>query len=523
VTPPPTRLLGRAVDPRAVAWVQTRVHGGYVMRYATVAVALAAAALGYARPAAAAVTTQFNIVGPTTITAVCPTSVTFTGTITGPAGTKVTYHFSHYAAGAWAYSGDIPAAIPMYPSSSNNTLPIKKETLTIDSAHAGFQSNQVDTTVPNASEGKVFFTVNCRSALTGPGIGHVGVIPTPTPHPRFGGTVLVSLAAVAPVTNLHPLDPANGQNNNLAECRAHGDVTGLGCAAAFSNHWYVLVWDWSNANCPVGKMCAGDVDGYRVYYPGTQAHPLQISQGAGYTIQAFDPNAMPGSCVKISAYKGNLESAQGALECLSPGNATTPVQFKQHLDVTLQPAHMRTSDKQKTAGTGVLNSVFNSHLVNGTQTVLNGVLITGYSFSDNTSLLGDSKANDVRRGGVAFDLSAVRGHAVDFAILHLHVLQTMMGDMYQMNYDWSCATELVVATRQWWYDVNWLDGWGGIPLTQKGPNIDVDVAGFLGRNKINADPYGFVLIGGSENIDSFAQASCQTQYDNVTLEVGYQS
>jgi hypothetical protein len=492
------------------------------MKHTVFGIALAVAVLGLARPAAAAVTTQFNIVGPKNITTLCPASVNFTGSIKGPAGTQVSYYFARYVAGAWTYSPTYNAVIPANLAPPNGAWPIN-ETLTIDSAHNGFQSNQVDVKPPNAAEAKVFFTFTCRSAFTG--IGHVAAIPTPspTPHPRFGGTVLVSLAAVASVSHLHPLDPTNGQTNNLAECRAHGDVTGLGCAAAFSNRWYVLVWDWSNANCPAGKMCTGDVDGYRVYFPGTHAPPLQISQGAGYTIQAFDPTAMPGSCVKISAYKGNLESAQGSLECLSPGDATTPVKFKQHLDVTLQPVHMRSSDEQKVAGTGVLNSVFNSHLVSGTQTVLNGILITGYSFSTNTSVLGDSKANDVRRGAVAFDLSAVKGHAVDFALLHLHVLRTMMGDKYQMNYDWSCATTIATGARQWWYDVDWLSSNWGIPVTQKGPNIDVDVTNYLRNAKLNAYDGGFVLIGGSEKIDSFAQASCQTQYDQATLEVGYQA
>src|ERR1700680_1595703 len=143
---------------------------------------------------------------------------------------------------------------------------------------------------------------------------------------------------------------------------------------------------------------------------------------------------------------------------------------------------MRSSDRQAERGTGILNSVFNTHVVGGTQTVLNGVLITGYSYSTNTNTFGDSKANDIRRGAVAFDLSVPSAHSIDFATLHIHVLQRMMGNQYQMNYDWSCATTLAIARRQFWYDVDWLDSFDLKALQQTGPDIHIDLPPWVSRD-----------------------------------------
>jgi hypothetical protein len=168
------------------------------------AVGLFAAALliVISRPAAAAVTAQFNTVGPTKITAPCPVNVSFTGSITGPAG-PVTYHYSHFTGGVWTYSSDVTAPIP-----SNGSLTIN-ETLTIDAAHAGLQSNQVDTTVPNASEGKVFFTVTCANPYTVLHQGSTLVRPVITLHSkgwlwRKYEYKWVGMSAYQPETGLGP-------------------------------------------------------------------------------------------------------------------------------------------------------------------------------------------------------------------------------------------------------------------------------------------------------------------------------
>lgn len=426
----------------------------------------------------------------------------------------------------------VAAALPALGPGSRATLMLALLPNTDVSAMAGAHRFRVLLGEKKSAPLTVSLPAACIAALTHTASSvltmHGGTLTTtqtPTPNPKLGGLHLSVLpTTVSPVINLHPITNPD-QNAALAECRSHGDTLGIGCAAAMSNSWYVLVWDWPNNNCPVGYNCTSDIDGYRVYFPGTKAPPVQIGPGAGYTIQAFDPKAMPGNCVAVTAYKGKFESGQSYSKCLGTGDTTKPIVFTHHVDVTLQPTHMRSSDEQFEAGTGVLNSVFNSHTVGGLQTVLNGVLITGYSYSTNKSVLGDSKANDVRRGAVAFDLSAIKGHPIDFATLHIHVLQTMMGNQYQMNYDWSCTTTLSIGMNQWWYDVNWLasNPKQTLSVSQAGPEINIDLAKWMSYAAYGAYDNGFILIGGSEDLGAFTEASCQTQYDHVTLEVGYRT
>ena len=86
------------------------------------------------------------------------------------------------------------------------------------------------------------------SALIGTAtVGTAAVIPntiptpTPTPTPRFGVKNLV--VKWAPPTHLRTTD-------SLDECRTYagGGFAGIACAAAMSNRWYILIWDWSGVN-----------------------------------------------------------------------------------------------------------------------------------------------------------------------------------------------------------------------------------------------------------------------------------
>lgn len=116
-----------------------------------------------ARPASAAVNATFAITSPNPDTEFCPTNVNFSGSITGPAGTNVTYIFARFVNGAPIDSAPVIATIP-----SNGTLAIS-ETLNIDKPHSGFQSNSLIVTAPNSAQGKVYFTVNCLIIYPPPG------------------------------------------------------------------------------------------------------------------------------------------------------------------------------------------------------------------------------------------------------------------------------------------------------------------------------------------------------------------
>ncbi|MBV8223190.1 MAG: hypothetical protein JO293_07490, partial [Candidatus Eremiobacteraeota bacterium] len=192
------------------------------------------------KPADAAVSTTFSMVGPNPLTASCPVTVNFTGTITGPPNTNVTYFFSHFQTGGPVISAPISATIP-----ANGTLPIT-ESVVVDTAHAGLQSNEIDVTSPNAAQGKVFFTVDC-SPVT---------VATPTPKPHY---IPLNNQSALQGAMAEPYPDGLVNTESASTCGAHGGLAGAFCPQALHDGWLILVWNWA------GTSIHPKADGYRVY------------------------------------------------------------------------------------------------------------------------------------------------------------------------------------------------------------------------------------------------------------------
>lgn len=240
------------------------------------------------RPASAAVTASFSLVGPNPLTAFCPVNVNFTGAINGPAGTKVTYIYARFVNGAPIDSQPVSATIPQ-----NGSLALN-EPLSIDLAHSGFQSNGVIVTLvngvtppPPAPAGKVFFTVNC-SALNIPK-GVIFVVQPPAPDSLTNTT-----------------DPPT--------CTNHAGLGGgIACLAGIPKGQLALIWNWS----PIKGVA--DVDGYKVYRVDGGQHTLIYTQAnrKDVTLALVDPpsDGFNGKCYVVTAYLGKGESHDSGYFC----------------------------------------------------------------------------------------------------------------------------------------------------------------------------------------------------------------
>lgn len=164
------------------------------MRALAACFVLAIALVALREPAAAA-TAYLTLAEPNPYVGPCPVSLHFSGHIDGTPGTNVTFHFGNFVAGAWTYTSPVSAVIP-----AGGSLAIDS-TLSVNSAHAGFQSYGALITSPVGSDsdthGKIYFTVTC--ATPGP---MATSTPTPTPGPTASALPLAIPVTPAPLTLL---------------------------------------------------------------------------------------------------------------------------------------------------------------------------------------------------------------------------------------------------------------------------------------------------------------------------------
>ena len=270
-------------------------------RLAAWIVAVACLVIAVCRPASAAVTASFSLVGTNPITATCPVKVSFNGNITGTPGTNVAYIFSNFVNGAPVVSASMNGTIP-----ATGTLPVT-ETLNIDKAHAGFQSNELDVTSPNAAQGKVFFTVNCSPVSVS--------TPTPTPNAYTKFRPGAGQSAVSALTGV-PIPADLTDTLSAKTCGDHGGFAGLFCPQALHDGYLVLVWDWQ------GSQYHPKADGFKVYRVDGGLHTLvdtQTNPQATISFQKPITGGFGGKCYAVTAYASGNESRTSASFCVPVG------------------------------------------------------------------------------------------------------------------------------------------------------------------------------------------------------------
>jgi hypothetical protein len=424
------------------------------------------------RPASAAVTATFSITSPNPDYAYCPTNVGFTGSITGPPGTNVTYIFARFVNGAPIDSAPIKATLP-----ASGTLPVT-ETLNIGKADSGFQSNEMDVTAPNAAQGKVFFTVNCSPITTS----------TPVPFNHQLNNQMTWKLLPAPVNV--------ASTTSAAVCGSHGGFAALFCPDALHNGFLVLVWDW-NANALWPK--AG---GFRVYQVTPGPQKLVDTQSNGQlTISFQKPGAggFGGRCYAVTAYSGQTESSASKPVCI-------PVGYTGRQSKVLHMFHWAFHFYQY-GGAGPAGGL----AVMGTKCT---DLCLGWSHAISGSGITLTHVNTYWRSYLQFDPSQIAGLNVYKAFLKLR----------RTSGKPECFGSIGAADGQAWDTNNFPSASWETPngaITNTGAQLDVTniVRGWA----TGAPNFGFAFKGTDENTGADDNNSCLVDFsqDDALLSIEY--
>ena len=449
--------------------------------------------------ASAAITATLTATTPT-YTGTCPVTMKFTGTIAGSPGTTFQYSFIHYITGAQQIVNVGAATLP-----ASGTMPVTDSMSVAATTGANTFDQLWVHNISGAFQADVYsakatFSVTC------------GAQPGPTPSTAAGG----SKYAKPVVPFIDPDDdagnPARPINITTSAdpkvCGAHISnpiIGGLLCQPIAASNKLFIVWNWQPH--PKCAACPQDVDGFKVYQTDASASTMtylsKSSAGAGVTAGVLN---VPGGgflskCYTVTAYKGAKESHPGYRTCIAaePKLGTTTV--------TLPAAHVKSfywyhdGDHNTYQNYGYLE-------------------VTRDFYLSKDALGNDQITTTIVRGGVMFDLSALKGRPVQTATLHLHVKDGQTTNHFH-NTSVSCGDEIGTGTTAWWiYDdfvqANWLE-----PISKVGPSVDVVVTGPV-RNWLNgAANNGFVIRSSQESVKSAATEICDSSYDSPTLTVEY--
>jgi hypothetical protein len=454
-------------------------------------------------PAAAAVSAVLTATTPS-YTGNCPTTMAFTGTVSGAPGASFQYAFNRFINGTQQVVNIGAATLP-----ASGILAVN-DSMSIAATTGGntFDQVWVHNIVggqPDVYSAKANIKVTC------------GTPPPPTPVPTAipGATKGIDLSnpAVDPDDVAgNPARPTKiATSGDPKVCAAHISnpfIAGLLCAPIAAANKLFIVWAWQPH--PKCTSCPQDVDGFKIYQTDaggtTLTYLSKSSAGVGATAGVLDLPAggFVGKCYTVTAYKGSKESHPGYRTCIgvAPTLGTTTV--------TLQPAHERSSYKER-SDKGLINSE------NTTVHAPDGASV-GYAYNIEQRH-PDHVDNFVYRAAVMFDLGPMAGRPLQKATLHLHVSSSMVAK-YKQDNSKSCAAGLGTGQGAWWSNTDWIEGNWLDTFSQAGPNVDVDVTSEV-RSWMNGAPnYGFVLKGTDENLNAFTDAECLSNYD-LSLTVEY--
>jgi len=439
-----------------------------------IALVLSASALvlvGGRLPAAAADTSYLTLQGNNPYNGSCPVTLTFTGSIVGPARTGVTYLFSHFVNGQAIDSPPVATVIP-----GTGTLNIAPAQLTVDAAHAGLQSYQLLITSPagsdSTSHGKVFFTVNCVAA-------------TPQPPPGVRNGVNESPANVAAI-------------NDLSVCEQHAPGTACGfiLTDARNSNSLVLAWDVAHVVDLLGHSRLSAPDGFKVYRVDGGRHDLITKQPFEYVRVAEVPKPADGTydnkCYAVTAYNSLAESQASKPFCGANGA----------LGIVLSPKTIAARDHWHHRG------------LYYPPTGCNGLCV-GYELdSSNGTDFGD-QSGIAWRSYLRFDQGSLAGIHVTRATLKV---LTSYGDA-------GCIDKVSAANGDWWDNNSaWVDGDfdnGVAPSAANRSGALIDVTRIVQRWADGSAPNnGLVITGRDENVGANQTAQCITVLrTNAVLDI----
>lgn len=470
-------------------------------------------------PAQAAVSAAALSAATPTYTGACPTTMAFTGTITGMPGTTFQYSFNRYINGVQQVHNVGAATLP-----GSGTLTVS-DAIGISTSSTGINFDQIWVHNISGGQGDVYsnrapFSVACGTGATPtPGTSPGGTSP-PGAAGKFGRAQTLLDPDDAARNPAAPSDiKTSGDPKACAAHMANPLVAGLLCQPIAAAGKLFILWIWHPH--PGCFHCPQDVDGFKIYQTDasrtTRTYLTQTSAGPGATVSVLNtpPGGFVGKCYSVTAYKGAKESTLAQPTCIASApalGATT---------VTLPAAKVRSSTQSHykiTGAMGALKPDSDEHSGRSDAT-----LMAGFYHNATKEPEGDTSGNAIVRGAVLFDIASLLGRPLQKAVLHLHVGLTHFSHDTYVNAprddSMSCAQELGTGTTQWWTTTDWIEAdWIDNP-SRHGPSVDVDVTTTVRAWMNGAPNYGFVVRGDSEDLNVFRSDTCETTYDSATLTV----
>jgi len=442
-------------------------------------------------PSAAADTSYLTLQGPNPVTATCPMTLTFNGSITGAPNSPVTYLWARFVNGQPQDSAPITTQIP-----ASGTLTVPPQPLTIDKTTQGFQSYALFISSPvnsdSTTHGKVFLTATCKTLVINPNVVNQA-------NPSKGGLVLnpniINDVYVTPPDSVR-------QTGNQQDCGAHGG--GFDCPLAFANNYLVLVWCWQPTGCGVATTDKG-IKAFNIYEVDNGKHVyVNSTNDDGYGNVATAGTVQPpqggftNQCYAVTAVQSNKnESVNSNAVCLGNGIVGN-VSSTYH--ATQWDYHYQIQE----GGTGLpfISACATGPMCFGwhhdQSSIVSVTLVTLWWYAENL------------RAYYRFDdVNALSGHYIVSATLHVPVTG---GNV-------SCLSALAAADTDWTNAPNAYIG--GSFESPSGPVTGgLDVTDIV-RNWVSGSTpnYGFVLRGGNETFNAETSA-CRTDVGtDATLDV----
>ncbi len=417
---------------------------------------------------------------------------------------------------------DVPVAVALHRTTSSagplaGTHPIA---VTVDRAGSGGKEHltPLDVAIP-----ATFCIPAVATHTTAPGAGTMSVTPvrthvpigllvTPTPLPNVGDNA----AKVANLSVLaRPAVPTSVRNVTVAtDCGSHvGALGSLTCPAMIASGDLLLVWDWK------GEGGLTDIDGYRIYRVDSGLKALVGTRSNSKDLTLFDiappTGGYSGKCYAISAYTTKAESELSSAFCASGGSVAKTVRLR---------AFQSRSSTKSHANSG--NPIFSGSYVKINMPAPTNVIV-GYAYAFEEHTFGDSVANMIYRGAVAFDVSDLAKRRLVSARLHLQIADSKCKDCVRAGGDpvgnnYSCTTSIRSGTEFWWRNTDWIEvRSASIEPNDVGPDISADVTNLVASWMAGEPNYGFVLINNDERLGVALNKQCQTSYSNPVLEITY--
>jgi hypothetical protein len=457
------------------------------------------------RIANAAITAAtFKVIGANPYNGLCPTNVSFAGTVTGTPGTSFTVSLNRFVNGTQHVVDLPPVTMP-----ANGQEPVNDSISISASAKANtfdqIWVHKISGGQPDVYSNKANFIVNC---------GFFGPIPK-------GLTVFTPPPPPDSLTNT--TDPPT--------CTNHGGFgAGLACLAGIPKGQLALIWNWS----PVKGV--PNVNGYKIYRVDGGQHTLIPANGAysndgTVTVAVLDTPAdgFNGKCYVVTALEGTTESHDSNFFCAGGYQGGPIVE-----SFTVQPTAMQTFSHHYHFD-GPCAGLSKSGTGPGTGPSGNEVGFNhNYEFSGVVTCAVDNTAWETALG---FDLGAagivLRGSKASVKSATLTFQRTdgskssCVAGVHLPTIDWSNFGGQMIPVP---HD----DYRGNIPWNSAGVNTDqgvvkisngggsyvIDVASAVNDfAKGNRPNHGFLLVGGNEDFSGEDNAYCFAYYGGFTLNI----